>query len=96
MAYKALTSFVGVLCHDFATFGSLLFIKQYLTVSQCWCEFYPKLLEIKPQYLWVLPPEGYGLWVIAVVMGCMGSEVLFPVNQLNGLKNLCDKGVWGM
>ena len=31
------------------------------------CEFYPKLSEIKPQYLWVLPPEGYGLWVIAVV-----------------------------
>ena len=31
------------------------------------CEFYPKLSEIKPQYLWVLPPEGYGLWVIVVV-----------------------------
>ena len=25
------------------------------------CEFYPKLSEIKPQYLWVLPPEWYGL-----------------------------------
>ena len=73
MANNVLTSLVGVLCHDFATFGYLLFTKQYLTVSQ-------------PQYLWVLPPEGYGLGYC----GCMGYEVLFPENQLGGLKTLWD------
>ena len=34
MAYKVLTSLVGAVCHNFATFGYLLFTKQYLTVSQ--------------------------------------------------------------
>ena len=72
MGYKVLTSLVGVPCHNYATFGHLLFTKQYLAVSQAvsgqlLCKFYPKLSEIKPQYLWVLPPEGYGLWAIAVV-----------------------------
>ena len=56
----------------------LLFLKQF------WSQFYPKLSEIKPQYLWVLPPEGYGLGYC----GCMGYKVFFPANQLSGLKNL--------
>ena len=42
----------------------LPFLKQVWTVL---VSIFPKLSEIKPQYLWVLPPEGYGLWVIAVV-----------------------------
>ena len=66
----------------------------YKAISHCfsssfwqfWCQFYPKLSEIKPQYLWVLPPEGYGLGYC----GCMGYEVLFPANQLGELKTLWD------
>ena len=34
MGYKVLTSLVGVPCHNYATFGHLLFTKQYLAVSQ--------------------------------------------------------------
>ena len=34
VGYKVLTSLVGVPCHNFATFGHLLFTKQYLAVSQ--------------------------------------------------------------
>ena len=34
MAYKVLTSLIGVLCHDFTTFGYLLFTNQYLAISE--------------------------------------------------------------
>ena len=49
------------------------------------CEFYPKLSEIKPQYLWVLPPEGYGLWST------------FPCEPTRWTQKRMEfKGVWGM
>ena len=60
--------------------------------GQFWCEIYPKFSEIKPQYLWVLPPEGYGMGYC----GCMGYEVFFPANQLGGLKNLWDLREYGV
>ena len=91
MAYKILTSLIGVLRHDFTTFGYLClqinilpFLKQFWTI----------LVSILSQIVGNQAPISMGfvsrgVWVMGYC-GCMGYEPFFPANQLGGLKNLWD------
>ena len=88
MAYKILTSLIGVLHHDFTTFGYLLFTNQYLAISKA------VLVLIISQIVGNQAPISMGfvsrgVWVMGYC-GCMGYEAFFPANQLGGLKNLWD------
>ena len=68
MAYKVLASLVGAVCHNFATFGHLLFTKQYLAISQAVLDsfrvkFIPKCQKSSPNTygFCLLRGMGYGL-----------------------------------
>ena len=92
MAYKVLTSLIGVLRHDFTTFGCLLFINQYLAISEA--VFFKVLVSnfsqiVGNQALISMGFVSRGVWVMGYC-GCMGYEAFFPANQLGGLKNLWD------
>ena len=68
----------SISCHFWSSFG------------QFWCQFFPKLSEIKPQYLWVLSPEGYGL------LQLYGLWSVFPCKPTQWTeKPMRLKGVWG-
>ena len=98
MAYKILISLVGVLCHDFATFGYLLFTKQYIAVSQAVLDsfgvnFIPNCRKSSPNIygfcLW--RGMGYGLlWLY-------GFWSTFPWKSTQWIQKCMEfKGVWGM
>ena len=91
MAYKVFTRLIGVLCHDFTTFGYLLFTKQYFAIYEAVLN---SLVSIYSQIVGNKAPISMGfvsrgVWVMGY-LGCLGYEAFFPANQLGGLKNLWD------
>ena len=98
MAYKVLTSLVGAVCHNFATFGYLLFTKQYLTVSEAvldsFCvNFIPNCWKSSPNTYGFCLHRGMGyglLWLY-------GLWSTFPYEPTRWTQKRMEfKRVWGM
>ena len=98
MAYKVLTSLVGAVCHNFATFGYLLFTKQYLTVSQAVLDsfrvnFIPNCRKSSPNTYGFLAQRGMGYGLLRLY----GLWSTFPCEPTRWTqKHMEFKGVWGM
>ena len=97
MAYKVLTSLIGVLRHDFTTFGYLLFTNQYFAISEAVLDSFgfnsfPNCQKSSPNIYGFCPQRGmgygllrlYGLWSVFLCKPTWWTE-----NPM-GLK-----GVWG-
>ena len=97
MAYKILTSLIGVLRHDFTTFGYLLFTNQYLAISEAVLDsfgvkIFPNCQKSSPYIYGFCLQRGmcYGLlWLY-------GLCHIFPCKPTWWTENPMGlKGVWG-
>jgi hypothetical protein len=94
LAYSIFTRFGW---HDFATFGHICLQSNILPFfKQFWTVLVSNLCQtVRNQALKSMGFSARGVWVTGYC-GCMGYGVLFPANQLGGLKNLWDLRDYGL
>ena len=97
MAYKILTSLIGVLRHDFTTFGYLLFTNQYLAISEAVLDnlsvnSFPNCRKSSPNIYGFCLQRGMGYGLLRLY----GLWSIFPCEPTRWTeKPMGLKGVWG-